>query len=322
MVEAPTHTSRCKLCGSAELLKLLEVSPRAISEVYASLYGVDLKAAGCELPGGPIAMLRCARCALRQFSPDWIGSPGLYEALQAFAWYYQESKYEFQVAKKFVNGGESVLEVGCATGNFRQHLPSDITYTGLEFNQRAIDAARRRGLNVSATPLDQVAGAHPASFDAVFAFQVLEHVRQPREFLLDMVAAAKPGGLVVFSVPNEDSFLRHEVNNVTNFPPHHATRWSDATFERLGTLIGAQLVDVTYEPLTRDHRSAYANAQIWRVISRVLPAGRNGISAAASNKLVRRLISLAGLPIRLWIAMSSTALRGHTVVVTLRKATG
>jgi 2-polyprenyl-3-methyl-5-hydroxy-6-metoxy-1,4-benzoquinol methylase len=320
MAEATTHTNQCKLCGATALLKLCEVSPRAISEVYSSLYGVNLKAVGCELPAGPIAMLRCTQCELRQFSPDWIGSPGLYEALQTFPWYYQESKYEFQVAKKLVKTGDSVLEVGCATGNFRQHLPSDITYTGLEFNQRAIDAARLRGLNVSATPLEAVASTHPASFDAAFAFQVLEHVRQPREFMRDMVAAVKPGGLIVFSVPNEDSFLRHEVNNVTNYPPHHATRWSDATFERLGALIGAQLVGLMYEPLTRDHRSAYANAQIWRVLSNLTPAGRNGISSGASHKLVRRLIAAAGLPIRLWIAMSSKALRGHTVVVTLRKS--
>jgi 2-polyprenyl-3-methyl-5-hydroxy-6-metoxy-1,4-benzoquinol methylase len=320
MQRAKPPLSHCKLCGATELLKLFETSPKAISEVYRSLYGVDLKAVGCQLPVTPIAMLRCTHCELRQFSPDWIGSPGLYEALQTFPWYYQASKYEFQVAKKLVQTGNSVLEIGCATGNFRQHLPDDITYTGLEFNQRAIDAARLRGMNVSATPLEQVARDHPASFDAAFAFQVLEHVSQPREFLLGMVAAVKPGGLVVFSVPNEDSFLRHEVNNVTNFPPHHATRWCDTTFERLGALLGAQLVNVVYEPLTKDHRSAYANAQIWRVISSLLPAGRNGVSVAASNRWVRRLISLAGLPIRLWIAMSSTALRGHTVVVTLRKS--
>jgi 2-polyprenyl-3-methyl-5-hydroxy-6-metoxy-1,4-benzoquinol methylase len=319
MLEAPTNDSNCKLCGGTEMLKVSEVAPEAIATVYASMFGIDLRAVGCELPVGAISMLRCTGCELRQFRPDWIGSPGLYEALQEFPWYYQESKYEFQVAKKLVRPGDSVLEVGCATGNFRQHLPSDIFYVGLEFNQRAIDAARLRGLDVSAIPLEQVVRSRPATFDCVFAFQVLEHVPQPRAFLIDMVGAAKSGGLIVFSVPNEDSFLRYEVNNVTNLPPHHATRWSHATFERLGGLIGARLVDVAYEPLTRDHRRAYANAQVWRVISSVLPAVRNGVSPAASNQLVRGLIALAGLPIRLWIALSPRTLRGHTVVVTLRK---
>jgi 2-polyprenyl-3-methyl-5-hydroxy-6-metoxy-1,4-benzoquinol methylase len=319
MLEATTTGGNCKLCGGTKLLKVIDVAPNAIATVYASMFGIDLSAVGCDLPAGLISMLRCTDCELRQFRPDWIGSPGLYEALQEFPWYYQESKYEFQVAKELVRSGDSVLEVGCATGNFRQHLPSDISYAGLEFNQRAIDAARLRGVDVSAVPLEQVARNRPATFDCVFAFQVLEHVPQPRTFLLDMVGAAKSGGLIVFSVPNEDSFLRYEVNNVTNLPPHHATRWSDATFERLGHLIGAQLVDVAYEPLTPDHRRAYANAQIWRVISSVLPAGRNGVSPAACNRLVRGLIALVGLPIRLWIAVSPIAFRGHTVVVTLRK---
>lgn len=319
MLETTTTAGGCKLCGGKNLLKLSDVDPAGISKVYSSLYAINLKAVGADLPSGPISMLRCGDCDLRQFAPDWIGSPGLYEALQDFPWYYQESKYEFIAAKGAVKSGDSVLEVGCATGNFRQHLPSDISYTGLEFNQKAIDAARRRGLDVSAVSLEQVAEKHEAKFDSVFAFQVLEHVALPRRFLLDMVRAAKPGGLIVFSVPNEDSFLKYEVNNVTNFPPHHATRWSNTTFERLGGLIGAQLLDVAHEPLTPGHRRSYAEAQLWRVVSSVFPAGRSGISPAASNKLVRGLFNLASLPIRLWAAMSRFPLRGHTVVVTLRK---
>lgn len=264
-------------------------------------------------------MMRCLDCELKQFTPDWIGPSGLYQALQGFPWYYQKSKYEFQVARGLVRPGDSVLEVGCATGNFRLHLPDDISYFGLEFNEKAIDKARSRGLDVRTIPLERFAASHRATFDSVFAFQVLEHVSQPRRFLLDMVSATKPGGLIVFSVPSEDSFLRYEVNNVTNLPPHHATRWSDATFGWLGDIIGAQLVDVAHEPLSPDHRRAYANAQVWRAISRLLPAGRNGVSAVASNTLVRRAIALASVPIRFWTAVSPYPVRGHTVTVTLRK---
>lgn len=312
-------SSTCKLCGGTNLIKAHDIAPEAIATVYASEFGIDLNAVGCELPTWTISMIRCRDCELKQFTPDWIGSPGLYEALQGLPWYYQESKHEFQVAKGLVRPGDSVLEVGCATGNFRQHLPNDISYLGLEFNQKAIDKACLRGLNVCAIPLEQVAASHSTTFDSVFAFQVLEHVPHPRSFLLDMVRAAKTEGLVVFSVPSEDSFLRYEVNNVTNCPPHHATRWSDATFERLGDIIGAQLVDVVHEPLSSDHRRAYSNAQVWRVISSVLPAGRNGVSPTASNKLARRAIALASAPIRFWTAVSPAPRRGHTVTVTLRK---
>jgi SAM-dependent methyltransferase len=312
-------SSICKLCGGTNLVKVHDIAPKDIATVYASEFGIDLNAVGCELPAWSISMMRCLDCELKQFTPDWIGSPGLYEALQGFPWYYQKSKYEFQVAKGLVRPGDSVLEVGCATGNFRQHLPDGISYFGLEFNQKAIDEARLRGLDVCAAPLEQFAADRAATFDSVFAFQVLEHVPQPRSFLLDMVRSAKPGGLIVFSVPSEDSFLRYEVNNVTNLPPHHATRWPDATFERLGSLIGAQLLDVAHEPLSLDHRRAYANAQVWRVISSILPAGRNGVSPAASNKMVRRAIALASVPIRFWTAVSPSPVRGHTVTVTLRK---
>lgn len=309
----------CKLCGGNNLRKLHDIAPQAIASVYASAFGIDLNAVGFEPPPRSISLMRCLDCELKQFTPDWIGSPGLYEALQGFPWYYQNSKSEFHLAKGLVKAGDAVLELGCATGNFHQHLPGGASYVGLEFNQKAIDVARARGLDVHAIPLSQFATSHAATFDSVFAFQVLEHVPQPRTFLLDMVSAAKHGGLIVFSVPSEDSFLRYEVNNVTNLPPHHATRWSDVTFERLGDLVGAQLVDVAHEPLSPDHRGAYANAQIWRVISSILPVGRNGVSPTARNKVVRGVIALAGAPIRFWAAMPLAQIRGHTVTVTLRK---
>lgn len=312
-------SSICKLCGGTNLLKVHDIAPEAIATVYVSAFSIDLNTVGCEPPARLISMMRCIDCELKQFTPDWIGSPGLYEALQGFPWYYQKSKYEFQVAKGLVRPGDTVLEVGCATGNFRQHLPDGISYLGLEFNQKAIDEARLRGLDVCAMPLEQFAASHAATFDSVFAFQVLEHVPQPRKFLLDMVSAVKPGGLVVFSVPSEDSFLRYEVNNVTNLPPHHATRWPDVTFERLGDIIGAHVVDVTHEPLSSDHYRSYASAQVWRIISSIFSAGRNGVSPAASNKLIRRAITLAALPICYWTAMSPIPVRGHTVTVTLRK---
>jgi SAM-dependent methyltransferase len=315
-----TSSCACVLCGGKSLQALGTLDPAGITAVYASMYGIDLRAVQQDHPTRPLAMLRCQACDLRQFAPEWIGSPGLYEALQEFPWYYQASKYEFEATKGLVKAGDTVLEVGCATGNFRQHLPADISYRGLEFNQKAIDAACQRGLDVSATPLEAIAIQHPASHDAVFAFQVLEHVPDPRAFLLSMLAATKPGGLVVFSVPNEDSFLHHEVNNVTNLPPHHATRWSDATFERLGSTVGAQRVAVSYEPLTPGHRSAWANAQVWRLVGSVLPIGRNGLAPWASKRWARGLLALVGLPFRCWAALWPKPVRGHTVVVTLRKA--
>lgn len=310
----------CKLCLGSNLIKLREIDPAAIATVYLKEWDIHLSALGCTPPAKRISMMRCMDCELRQFTPDWIGPPALYEALQLFPWYYQESKNEFHVAKQMVKPGDSVLEVGCATGNFRQHLPNSISYVGLEFNQMAIDMARSRGLDVRAVPLEEIAASRPAGFDAVFAFQVLEHVPQPRAFLLDMVRAAKPGGLIVFSVPCEDSFLRFEVNNVTNLPPHHATRWPDATFSRLSSMIGADFVNSVHEPLSPDHRRAYANAQVWRVISSVSPAGRNSVAPAASGTALRRAIALAGTPVRLWKAWSASPTRGHTVTVTFRKS--
>ena len=41
-----------------------------------------------------------------------------------------------------------------------------------------------------------------ASFDAVFAWMVVEHLEDPRTVLRKVAAALRPGGYFVFSVPN------------------------------------------------------------------------------------------------------------------------
>ena len=57
MLEARTTGGNCKLCGGTNLLKVSDIAPKAIATVYASMFGVDLRAVGCELPVGLISML-------------------------------------------------------------------------------------------------------------------------------------------------------------------------------------------------------------------------------------------------------------------------
>jgi 2-polyprenyl-3-methyl-5-hydroxy-6-metoxy-1,4-benzoquinol methylase len=308
----------CKLCLSNNLNRRYEIRTSLISEAYRTEFGIDIKAIGCSAPTGLISFFECQSCGLLQFTPDWVGPPSLYEALQQFPWYYQEDKNEFQVAKKFIRNGDAVLEIGCANGNFRQHLPSELVYYGLEFNQLAIQKAKKKGLNVEAKPLEIIATERAAEFDVACAFQVLEHIADPRAFLLDMIRSVKPGGLIIFSVPCEDSFLRFEGSNVTNLPPHHITRWQDKVFSYLPTILDLEVIDVVHEKLAHSHRRAYANAQIYRILG----ANRNGVAPALWGPIARRAVSFASLPVRFWKIICPSSTRGHTVTVILKRSRG
>jgi SAM-dependent methyltransferase len=112
-----------------------------------------------------------------------------------------------EVVRRQQGSGE-LLDVGCGTGDFLAVMRGNPGWKvrGLE---PVADAARRAqsnyGLFVDAIPLDE--SAYPAkSFDAVTMWDVLEHLPDPLASLKKLSAVLRPGGTLVASVPNGDSF--------------------------------------------------------------------------------------------------------------------
>jgi SAM-dependent methyltransferase len=94
------------------------------------------------------------------------------------------------------------LEIGCATGDFLERLARNgWSVRGVELAMAPAEAARRRGFDVHTGTLES-AGFDTASFDAVFAWMVIEHLPDPRATLEEIHRLVVPGGWFVFSVPN------------------------------------------------------------------------------------------------------------------------
>jgi SAM-dependent methyltransferase len=127
-------------------------------------------------------------------------------------------------------GGGAALEVGCAAGGFLYQLQClGWTCRGLELNQAAAEHARSvLGLHVTAAPFE-TAELPAASFDAVVMRMVLEHLPAPVEALLRLNRALRPGGRLIFSVPNFDApelklfgryaYILHVPQHLSHFTP-------------------------------------------------------------------------------------------------------
>lgn len=95
-----------------------------------------------------------------------------------------------------------VLDVGCGTGQVVARLSAQgYDAWGVEVSETSVQKARSRGLQClwydgSRLPFDD------ASFDAVGAFNVLEHVETPEAFIADLLRVLRPGGKLVLSSPN------------------------------------------------------------------------------------------------------------------------
>ncbi len=100
--------------------------------------------------------------------------------------------------------GVRVLDVGCGTGSVAAivHRDKHNQVVAIEPDADRAALARSRGLDVYQGYLDSAFLTNHDPFDAVMASDVLEHVASPADLLSSMVRAAKPGGLLLISVPN------------------------------------------------------------------------------------------------------------------------
>lgn len=99
--------------------------------------------------------------------------------------------------------GKNVLEIGCATGDLLSKLAdAGAVAKGLEISDFAADIARKRGLDVTTGTVEQYVSEPYDTFDIVMAFEVIEHVTSPSQFLKDISKLLKPKGLLFLSTPN------------------------------------------------------------------------------------------------------------------------
>lgn len=170
---------------------------------------------------GEFLLVQCNRCELMYINPQPTPEeleayyPEDYEAhigttKQRLGW-LRRIDYGYGIEKRrwpimrYVDPGR-MLDIGCATGAFldgmRQH---GWEVVGIEPSIRAATYAREElGLQVQNATLE-AAQLTPASFDLVTMWNVLEHLSDPQQGLKRIAQALRPGGVLVFAVPNTES---------------------------------------------------------------------------------------------------------------------
>jgi SAM-dependent methyltransferase len=102
-------------------------------------------------------------------------------------------------------GASSVLDVGCGTGELlrllRRAVPGVKRWAGADVSAKTIATNARHDPGATYHVLDIERTALRERFDALVCTEVIEHLTQPRDALVNMRLMLRPGGRLVLTCP-------------------------------------------------------------------------------------------------------------------------
>jgi SAM-dependent methyltransferase len=121
--------------------------------------------------------------------------------------YQKRNRTDWKIAEKWLAGfprERSILDIGCADGEFLNSLNWNWKKFGIEINEKATGAAQGRGVSIISRNMNETNGSK-YMFGAVTAFDVIEHVENPALFFKSLLRMTRPGGWVILSSGNSES---------------------------------------------------------------------------------------------------------------------
>lgn len=231
--------SDCKLVDRVHVMELVRQYERKCGvDIFSHFKGVDF-----------VEFYECSKTEFRFWWPrDIAGNDAFYELLQS-AWpnYYKTDRWEYHLARKYMNKNSNCLEIGCGRGYFLKSIEDkERSSIGIEFNRIAV----KEKVCSSEIYLENLfsLSEKQGGFDNIFCFQVLEHVKEPLELLQKAMSMLSAGGRFIVSVPNNDYWMYKERLDPFDLPPHHLNAFTPDSLKNISKCLGFNLDVLEIEP--------------------------------------------------------------------------
>ena len=253
---------RCPTCFSERLRTLYVVSSEEAAQGFVLREGSparhrQLKEHINSLWGGDrCSVIQCLECDFAFADPFVSGDMFFYNLAYERSG-YPNDKWEYRRTLREIAEGrlhaDRVLEVGAGTGLFLDRLIESYVcrsgITALEFSDKSVKALRDKGYSVIQDDVLE-AGLEPG-FNAIFLFQVLEHMNKLDERFDRLSSLLLDGGILFMAVPNPAWIDFNERNgSLLDMPPNHVGRRSERAFRAIGSRHGLHLDSHEVEPFS------------------------------------------------------------------------
>jgi len=133
----------------------------------------------------------------------------LYRDADPTYWQYKEGvRRDWILAEKWLRRdvGHKVLDVACWDGGFLANLPGQWEKFGIEINEEAIARAKSVGVKIIAENVYQLEKNLDNFFDVITAFDIIEHLEDPKIFLARLIKYIRPGGYILIATGNTEAW--------------------------------------------------------------------------------------------------------------------
>ncbi len=138
---------------------------------------------------------------------------------------------------------QTLLDIGCANGFFVYYAKQiGFSAYGIDASQSAISWGEEKfglkGHLACCVSLEELPKNFPQKFQVITAFELLEHLEDPLNFVRSVYNRLEPGGIFIFSTPNRETLGRlwgvkdernYFINCERDQPPDHLTRFTAKT---------------------------------------------------------------------------------------------
>jgi len=141
----------------------------------------------------------------------------------------------------------TILDVGCGWGNFLQVLQKNqISYLGIDSSSEAIKICKINKLNSQKIDLLELSQKNRQQFSAITLFQVIEHLKNPVEYLKATKKLLKKDGVLLITTPNNQSPLRYLSGSHWSIyqTPSHYFFYSATTLKQIFAAAGFKNVKI------------------------------------------------------------------------------
>jgi len=275
-------------------------------------------------------LVKCENCGLIYQNPRpnidemRVSYPDDYEPylteskLNNHSWLMKKAiEYGLNKRSRFITSHKSsgrLSDVGCATGLFLNNMQQKKGWdlSGVEINQyAAIIAHDKFGLDIFVGTLEEA--AFPDDFfDAVTLWDVLEHLHNPSLSLQEIHRILKPGGILVFRVPNGKSWSEKIFGQYWAGldSPRHLYVFDQFTLRRILDKVGFDTLQMSCR--SGNYPTFILSIKFWLTGKGYKKSTRRKIIRLLDHPILRLLTS----PIFL---LSGFGLRGSLITVTARK---